>query len=62
MKSSKHNCPHCKCESDKETVISKPDAVVEVKIIKMSDRMKKSIARGLRLGKLAAYSNEKKLN
>lgn len=41
------------------TVVSKPDAVVEIKVVEMSPRIREAIERGLRLGKSAAQSPSK---
>lgn len=41
------------------TIVSKPDAVVEIRVVEMSPRIKDAITRGLRLGKDAAQTPSK---
>lgn len=41
------------------TIVSKPNAVVEIKVIEMSPRIKDAITRGLRLGTQAAQTPSK---
>ena len=52
------HCSTCKChESPRGEVISKPDSVVEVRVVPFTEHQKKSIARSLKLGKSAAYGD-----